>query len=44
MKIATDIRHAHTLPGSFYRDNSMFEKVKEQVFAKSCSMLPMPMW
>jgi choline monooxygenase len=35
MKIATDIRHAHTLPGSFYRDNSMFEKVKEQVFAKS---------
>ncbi len=33
--IADDIRQASTLPGFFYKDKGVFEKVKEKVFAKN---------
>lgn len=34
-KIDPDIRKAETLPASFYRDPSVFESLKDQVFARS---------
>jgi len=33
MQIEENIKKAHTLPGSFYREKSTFETVKEKVFA-----------
>lgn len=34
-KINPDIKRASTLPGSFYRDADLFEKVKKSIFARS---------
>lgn len=34
-QINPDIRKAHTLPSSFYRDKDTFEECKEKIFAKS---------
>lgn len=35
LKIHHDIRQAHTLPSSFYRDPAWFERTKEHIFARS---------
>lgn len=35
MQIAEDIRRAHTLPASFYREKSVFENVREKIFANT---------
>ena len=34
-EIAADIRRAATLPGEFYRDDQVFEALRERVFARS---------
>ncbi len=39
LEIDADIRRASTLPGSFYCDPAMFERVRERVFAKSWQFL-----
>ena len=35
MQIADEIRKAHTLPASFYREKSVFENVREKIFAST---------
>ena len=35
MQIEENIRRAHTLPSTFYRDKTVFEQVKEKIFAKT---------
>ena len=35
VKIHSDISVAETLPSSFYRDNNVFEKIKQNIFLKS---------
>ena len=34
-KVNSDISSAETLPSSFYRDNNVFEKIKQNIFLKS---------
>jgi choline monooxygenase len=34
-----DIRRARTLPGSFYRDRALFERIRERVFARSWQLV-----
>lgn len=39
LDIHTDIRRAHTLPGTFYNDAATFEASKDKIFARSWQMI-----